>query len=191
MPPNINTISCPCKESKTHNLLPGREVATSTILINYELPCWGSQHGCMVLKHHTRVERTPAELYRVQPTVVRTTIKIAKCRRYTESCREAERRTYARHVNNRGNEYWFNNTRTVGCEDRTENIASNSSCIVKSIFVAAGTGLLSRCPATIGRIHRQQSDPISLLLFFQNKESRLKIFLPAKSVQKSTNLTCY
>jgi hypothetical protein len=50
--------------------------------------------------------------------------------------------------------------------DRREIDASNISSIVACVFVAASTCLPSRCLATIRRIHRQQSDFISLLLFF-------------------------
>jgi hypothetical protein len=72
-----------------------------------------------------------------------------------------------------------------------ENDASNNSSIVACVFITAVTFLPSRCLATIRGLlpslclatirgytdthtHRQQRDLISLLLFFQNKESRLK-----------------
>jgi hypothetical protein len=40
-------------------------------------------------------------------------------------------------------------------------------------------------------IHRQQGDIISLLLFFQNKKSRLKRMLQFKSVMKSIRYQAY
>jgi hypothetical protein len=70
-----------------------------------------------------------------------------------------------------------------------ENNASNNSSIVACVFVTAVTFLPSRCLATIGGVlqsrclarigddthtHRQQRDLINFLLFFQNKEIRLK-----------------
>jgi hypothetical protein len=54
-----------------------------------------------------------------------------------------------------------------------ENTTSNIVCV----FTAAGTCLPSYCLATIRgdtQTHRQQGDSISLLLFFQEKEIRLK-----------------
>jgi hypothetical protein len=60
--------------------------------------------------------------------------------------------------------------------DRIENTASSSCSIVAREFIATGTCLPSCCLATLrGETHRQQGELISLLLFFQNKESRLKI----------------
>jgi hypothetical protein len=61
--------------------------------------------------------------------------------------------------------------------DRIKNTAFNSFSMAACVCAAAGTCLRSRCLATIGGVkqaHRQQGNLISLLLFFQNKDSRLK-----------------
>jgi Na+/melibiose symporter-like transporter len=58
-----------------------------------------------------------------------------------------------------------------------ENTASKSSTVA-CVFIAIGICLLSRCLAAIRedtQTQKQQGDLISLLLFFQYKESRLKI----------------
>jgi hypothetical protein len=56
-----------------------------------------------------------------------------------------------------------------------KNTAFNSSSIVECVSVAAGTCLPSGCLPTIEESHRQHNDLTSLLLFFQNKESRQKL----------------
>jgi hypothetical protein len=58
--------------------------------------------------------------------------------------------------------------------DDIENTAPNSS-IVAWVFVTVGMCLPSHCLATLGVTHIQQGDLTSLLLFFQNKASRLKM----------------
>jgi hypothetical protein len=58
-------------------------------------------------------------------------------------------------------------------ENATSKCPSITACTI--IFVAAGNALLSRYLAPIGgqtQIYSQQGDFISLLLFFQNEESR-------------------
>jgi hypothetical protein len=64
---------------------------------------------------------------------------------------------------------------TYSVEDVAAKISSNVECV----FVAAGTCLPSRCLATIEggvtQTHTYQGHLISLVLFFQNKESLLKI----------------
>jgi hypothetical protein len=55
---------------------------------------------------------------------------------------------------------------------------SNNSSIVSCVFVVAGTCLPSRCIATTGgnaQAHRQQSDIISLFLFFSNSRLRSEV----------------
>jgi hypothetical protein len=51
-----------------------------------------------------------------------------------------------------------------------ENDASSNSSTVVCVFVTAVTFLPSHCLATIGGIHRQQRDLISLLCFFKIKK---------------------
>jgi hypothetical protein len=58
--------------------------------------------------------------------------------------------------------------------DRIENTLSNSSPIVTSVFIAMGH--VHQANAWPWHAHREQGDLIRLLLFFQNKESRLKIY---------------
>jgi hypothetical protein len=89
----------------------------------------------------------------------------------------------------------------------SENNASNNSFIVSCVFVTAVTllpsrclakirGFLpSRCLATIRRYtdtqthtYRQQRDLISLLCFFQNKESRLKTGIVVAAVTTITEV---
>jgi hypothetical protein len=58
---------------------------------------------------------------------------------------------------------------------RCENLKHYNSSIIACVFVAAVTFLQNCCLATMGRgryAYRHQGD---LILFFQNKESRLKI----------------
>jgi hypothetical protein len=63
--------------------------------------------------------------------------------------------------------------------DHRENIVSDSSSIVACVSISIGMCLWSHCLATtgVGGIHRQQGHLISILLFFQNKESRLKVHI--------------
>jgi hypothetical protein len=64
------------------------------------------------------------------------------------------------------------------CKVSTEPLPSNDKGFLQNRSLATIRGFLpSRCLATIGGYtdtHRQQRDLISLLLFFQNKGSRLK-----------------
>jgi hypothetical protein len=77
--------------------------------------------------------------------------------------------------------------------DRTENTASNISSIVAGVFIAAGTCLPSHCLETLmgySHTHRQQGgDLISLLLFFLNKESSVKLF--QMNLLFSSSLDCF
>jgi hypothetical protein len=60
----------------------------------------------------------------------------------------------------------------------TESLSSNDRGTFTQPLPSSDKGFLpSRYLATIRGIHRQQRDLLSLRLFFQNEESRLKLFL--------------